>query len=222
MRTLYHIWLSAQSRIVRLLLAEKDLHCDIKVERVWERREEFLALNPTGEVPLLIEPDGTTLTDVWVIVEYMEEVHPEVPLLGDTTLARAETRRLLVWFDQKFGREVTENLVGEKFMKRVTRSGQPSSDAIRAGRQNVHYHLDYISYLAESRRWLAGDEFSLADIAAAAHLSVVDYLGDVPWDSHPEARQWYSRIKSRPSFRPLLEDHVPGIPAPAHYRDLDF
>ncbi len=222
MRTLLHLWLSAPSRIVRIGLAEKGLEFDLRVEKVWERREEFLMVNPAGDVPVLIEPDGTTLTDAWVINEYLDEVYPEGPLIGADPLARAETRRLLAWFDGKFAREVTDNLVGEKIMKRFLGLGQPNSDAIRAGQANVHYHLDYIGYLAEQRNWLAGDDFTLADIAAGAHLSAVDYIGDVPWDDHPEARDWYARIKSRPSFRPLLADIIPGAPPPPHYADLDF
>ena len=137
-------------------------------------------------------------------------------------MARAECRRLIAWFETKFAREVTDNLVGEKVMKRFLRIGQPDSDAIRAGLANIHYHLDYVAYLSETRNWLGGDEFSLADIAAGAHLSVVDYLGDVPWDDHAEARAWYQRLKSRPSFRPLLDDLIPGLPPPRHYADLDF
>jgi glutathione S-transferase len=137
-------------------------------------------------------------------------------------LGRAETRRLLAWFDLKFAREVTDNLVGEKLIKRLSGLGQPESAAIRAGLANVHYHMDYIAWLAEQRRWLAGDGFGLADIAAAAHLSAVDYLGNVPWDDHPEAKLWYARMKSRPSFRPLLGDQVTGVTPPPHYADLDF
>lgn len=133
-----------------------------------------------------------------------------------------ETRRLVVWFQEKFGQEVTENLAGEKIMKRFLGHGQPSSDAIRAGLTNIDYHLDYIDFLAERRKWLAGDELTLADLTAAAHLSVCDYLGNVPWDRHAEARAWYARIKSRPSFRPLLEDFIPGLAPADHYRDLDF
>ena len=222
MRQVFHFWLSAASRLVRLALAEKRLEFELVVEKVWERRSEFLSINPAGEVPVLLEPDGTTLIGASVIAEYLEEVYAERPLLGDGPLARAETRRLVAWFDGKFDREVTENLVGEKVMKRFLRIGQPSSEAIRAGLANIHYHLDYIAYLSEQRNWLAGDELSLADIAAGAHLSVVDYLGDVPWDDHPEARNWYARIKSRPGFRPLLDDLLPGLPPPAHYADLDF
>ncbi len=222
MRTLYHLWLSPFSRKVRVVLAEKGLDFDMRVEKVWERREEFLAMNPAGQVPVLVEPDGTVLADSNVICEYLEEVYPEPPLLGSDPRARAETRRLVAWFDVKLAREVTHNLVGEKLMKRFLGLGEPDSAAIRAGHSNIHHHLDYVAYLAERRNWLAGGTLSLADIAAGAHLSALDYLGDVPWDDHPGAKDWYARLKSRPSFRPLLADHIPGLPPPKHYADLDF
>ena len=222
MRTLYHLWLSPFSRKIRVVLAEKGLPFDLVLEKVWERREEFLLMNPAGEVPVLVDSDGTVLAESQAIAEYIDETYPERPLIGPDPLARAETRRLVAWFDHKFNAEVTNNLVGEKLMKRVLRIGEPDAAAIRAGLANIHYHLDYIAYLAERRRWLAGDHFSLADIAAASHLSSVDYIGDVPWSDHPGAKDWFARIKSRPSFRPLLADHVPGAPPPPHYADLDF
>ena len=194
----------------------------MRVEKIWERRTDFLALNPAGDVPVLIEPDGLVIADSGAIIEFLEETRPDPPLLSGGPAARAEIRRLCAWFDHKFRTEVTSNLVGEKIDKRFLGLGQPSSDAIRAGLANIHYHLDYIGYLAERRNWLAGPEFSVADMAAAAHLSCVDYIGDVPWDDHPEARDWYTRIKSRRSFRSLLSDHIPGAPPPKHYADLDF
>jgi glutathione S-transferase len=203
-------------------MAEKGLAFELKIEKVWERRVDFLQLNPAGEVPVLTEPDGTTLSDGRGILEYLEEVYPDPNLLGNEPVQRAETRRLIAWFEQKFNREVTENLVGEKFMKRFVRMGAPHGPSIRAGHENIHYHLEYIAFLTERRRWLAGDDFSCADIAAAAHLSALDYLGDVPWDEHPRTKDWYVRIKSRPSFRPLLSDVIPGNPPPPHYADLDF
>jgi glutathione S-transferase len=222
MRILYHLPLSAFSRKIRIVLKEKDLEFTPQIEKIWERRPEFLALNPAGEVPVLIEPDGAVLSDSGAIAEYLDEVHREKLLLGLNPVDRAEVRRLVAWFDVKMNREVTENLVGEKLLKRLTRIGTPNSGAIRAGHANIGYHLDYIGYLIERRRWLAGDHFSLADIAAAAHLSALDYLGDVPWDNHEPAKEWYARMKSRPSFRPLLADQIPGMPPPAHYADLDF
>lgn len=222
MRTLYHLWLSPQSRKVRLVLQEKELEFEMRVEKVWERREAFFELNPAGEVPVLVEADGTVVADAGAISEYLDEAYPERPMIGFDPAGRAETRRLCAWFDQKFEHEVSRNLLGEKLMKRFMGMGEPDSEAIRAGLHNIHAHLEYIGWLTDRRTWLAGDDFSLADITAAAHLSCIDYLDDVPWDDHGEAKQWYARIKSRPSFRPLLADHIPGLPPPRHYADLDF
>lgn len=222
MRLLYHLILSPYSRKVRLILAEKGLEFELRAEKVWERRPEFLALNPAAQVPVLVEENGTVVADSGVIAEYLEECHPEPPMLPGDAEARAEVRRLAAWFDLKFYQEVTKNLAGEKIQKRFLGLGEPSSAAIRAGHANLPVHLDYIAWLMERRNWLAGDDFSLADIAAAAQISTVDYIGDVPWDRHPGAKDWYARIKSRPSFRPLLADHIPGLPPPKEYADLDF
>lgn len=222
MRTLYHVWLHPFSRKVRLALAEKRLQFDLQVERIWERRTAFLAMNPAGDVPVLVEEDGTILSNSQVICEYLEEVYPEVNLIGHDAMQRAETRRLIGWFDVKFNREVTDNLVGEKLMKRFLKLGEPHGPSIRAGHANIHYHLDYIGFLCEKRKWLAGEEYSLADITAAAHLSSIDYIGDVPWDEHHAARDWYSRVKSRPGFKSLLEDRIPGFTPVDHYENVDF
>jgi glutathione S-transferase len=222
MLTLYHLWLSPFSRKVRVMLAEKGVEFEMKVEQVWDRRREFLAINPAGEVPVLIENDGTVLADSAAICEYIEETHPEPPLIGTFSHQRAEVRRLIGWFDRKFDREVTDKLVSEKIMKRFLGLGEPDSREIRAAQANIHVHLDYIAYLTNRRDWLAGPTMTLADIAAAAHVSAVDYLGDVPWSEHAGAKDWYARIKSRPSFRAVLADAIPGLPPPKHYKDLDF
>ena len=221
MRVLYHSLLSAASRKVRVVLAEKSLDFTMKAEKPWERRPEFLALNPAGEVPVLIDNDNV-LAGTEAIVEYLDEVYREKILIGINPLDRAEVRRLVAWFDDKMNREVTANLVGEKIMKRAIGEGTPNSQAIRAGHANLPHHLNYIGYLVDRRRWLAGEYFSIADITAAAHLSTLDYLGDVPWQQNELAREWYARIKSRPSFRAILADHVPGLSPPKHYADLDF
>ena len=222
MRILYHLWLSPFCRKVRIALMEKHLDFELRAENTWERGQEFLALNPAGEVPVLVELDGTALSGSNAICEFLDEVHPEPPLLGLQALGRAEVRRLVHWFDGKFDAEVTKALVGEKIMKRFLGRGAPNSQTVRAGHTNIHHHLDYIGYLTERRKWLAGDDFSYADIAAAAHLSTIDYQGDVPWNQHQEAKNWYARVKSRPSFRSLLEDNIPGAPPHKQYANLDF
>lgn len=222
MRTLYHHGLSTASRRARVALAEKRLDVTPVVEETWTRNEAFLALNPEGEVPVLVEPSGTTVADGWAICEYLEEAYPDPPLLGGDPRARAEARRLVAWFDRKFDREVTGPIVQEKLIKRMAGGGAPDSRRIRAGRANVHIHLSYISWLIERRRWLAGEVLTYADITAAVHLSLVDYAGDVPWEDHPQAKEWYALVKCRPSFRPLLDDQFANIRPPRHYADLDF
>ncbi|MGA0346065.1 MAG: glutathione S-transferase family protein [Alphaproteobacteria bacterium] len=222
MKTLYHLWLSPYCRKVRIVLAEKKIDYRLETENTWLRRREFLAINPAGEVPVLIEDDGTSIADSQAICEYLEEIVPNPSIFPVDPKERAEARRIVAWFDRKFSAEVSENLVGEKIFKRFLKTGAPNSALIRAGQQNIHYHLDYIGWLSERRNWLAGGVFSIADIAAAAHLSSVDYLGDVPWEDHISAKEWYVRIKSRPSFRAILADHLPGEPPPKHYADLDF
>jgi glutathione S-transferase len=222
MRTLYHLWLNPFCRKVRLCLHEKRVEFKMRAESVWERRDDFLVLNPAGEVPVLVEDDGTAISGSDAICEYLDEIHKEPPLLGHTPLERAEARRLIYWFDRKFNEEVTVNLVGEKMVKRFLGLGEPDSTKVRAGFTNIHTHLEYIAYLVDRRKWLAGGHLTLADLSAAAHLSAVDYVGDVPWKDHEVAKDWYARVKSRPSFRTLLDDNIRGAPPPKHYKDLDF
>jgi glutathione S-transferase len=222
MRVLYHLPLSPFSRKVRLVLAEKRLPFELRVEKVWERRPEYLDLNCAGTVPTLIEENGLVIPDSSVICEYLDEAYPDTGLLGRTLAERVEVRRLTAWFDGKFASEVTQNLLGQKHMRRQAGRGNPDPSAIRTGYLALRYHMEYLGWLAETRRWLAGSSLSLADFAAAAHLSALDFIGDVDWSLSPAARDWYARMKSRPSFRGVLADRVPGVMPPVHYLDLDF
>jgi glutathione S-transferase len=222
MRRLYHLWLSPASRAVRLLLAEKGLEFSAQTEPIWERREDFMAMSPTGDVPVLVDTDGEIISDAITICEYLEETYPDIPMIPGSPIERAEIRRITAWFNTKFQHEVTRNLVDEKVMKRFMGMGQPDAQAIRVGHHNLAYHMDYVCYLAERRSWLAGEVFSLADIVAATQLSCLDYLGDIPWNEYEQAKNWYARIKSRPTFRSLLTDRIGGLKPSDHYHDLDF
>lgn len=221
MLRLCHFPLCPFSRKVRLVLAEKELAAELEPLEPWQHPERVISLNPAAEVPVL-EDEGHLIADSWAICEYLEETRQERNLIGRTSLERAEVRRLVAWFEVKFMREVTDLIWGEKLLKRVRDRDEPNSTAVRAGLANIHAHLECIGFLFERRNWLAGEALSLADLAAAAQLSVLDYLGDVPWDKHPDAKLWYARIKSRPSFRSLLQDRLIGLRPVAHYDDLDF
>ncbi len=204
------------------MLAEKRLPFELRLEKTWERRAEFLDINPAGSVPVLLDENGLIIPESSAICEYLDEAYPDIPLLGRTLAERAEVRRLVAWFDLRFNHDVTRHLLGEKIMKRMAGRGQPDTGALRVGYANLRSHLDYIGFLAESRKWLAGTNLSLADFAAAAHLSALDFAGEVDWGVAPAAKEWYARIKSRPCFRPILADRMAGVNPPAHYADLDF
>ena len=218
---LYHVPLSPFCRKVRLSLAEKRLEVELVEERYWERDPDFIRRNPAGKVPIL-KIDGLTLSESSAICEYIEECYPEPRLLPTDPAARHEVRRLVGWFDDKFHSEVTSKLLYERVNKKITKEGYPDSTNVKAGSRAIKFHLGYIGWLLDERRWLAGSELSLADFAAAAHLSALDYISDVDWNLNPTVRDWYAKIKSRPAFRSLLADAVPGFPPPPHYADLDF
>jgi glutathione S-transferase len=230
MLTLFHHPLAASCRYVRLSCAEYGEELQLIDEKPWLRRPELLEMNPAGTLPVLLAEGDTPIVGAGVIAEYLDETRGalmrERRLYGDDPFMRAEIRRLVDWYLVKTDNEVTRHLVRERAFKPLMTSmqggGSPDSAAIRAARANVKPHLKYTNWLAGTRDWLAGDRLSYADLAAAAALSVLDYLGEVPWEDYRAARDWYGRIKSRPSFRPLLADRAPGLSPVSHYADLDF
>ncbi|MBT8408342.1 MAG: glutathione S-transferase family protein [Alphaproteobacteria bacterium] len=221
MHRLYHVPLSPFCRKVRLCLAEKKIEVELTLEKYWERDPDFMRRNPAGKVPVL-KMDGMTMAESTAICEYIEETNPAPPLMPSDPKERYEVRRLVNWFDDKFHNEVTSKLLYERVNKKITKEGYPDSGNVKSGARAIKYHLDYMGWLLDERRWLAGDAMTLADFAAAAHLSALDYISDVDWNRVPAVKDWYAKIKSRPAFRGLLADHVPGFPPPVHYADLDF
>jgi len=230
MIALIHQPFCPHSRFVRLALGEYGLEVELVEERPWERRREFLALTPEGLLPVLMEDDNPPVPGADGAAEYIDEAHGphrgERRLMPLAVADRIEARRLAHWFNHKFFAEVSQPLVEEKIFKRMLTASQgggaPNMDAVRAARVNIRYHLQYIGRLVGARNWLAGDRLTYADLAAAAHLSCVDYLGDAAWGENEDARLWYARIKSRPSFRALLSETVPGLRPSATYAELDF
>jgi glutathione S-transferase len=230
MFTLFHHPFCPHSRFIRLIIGEYGLDLRLVEERGWERREAFLTLNPAGTTPVLVADGQPPVPGAAIIAEYLDETQGaemgNKRLMPQTTAERIEVRRLMAWFNEKFFEEASNPLVTERiykrFMSEENGGGAPSADVIRAAKANVRYHLAYIGWLAQTRNFLAGERLTYADLAAAAHLSAIDYLGDVPWIEDEAAKAWYARVKSRPSFRPLLSEWLAGVPASRTYVDLDF
>ncbi|PWR01910.1 glutathione S-transferase [Meridianimarinicoccus roseus] len=221
MTVLYHAPLSPFCRKVRLTLSEKRIDTDLQEERYWEKSPDFLRRNPLGKVPVL-RIDGLVMSESQAICEYLEDVYPTPSLLPTDPRERYEVRRIVGYFDDTFHREVTVKVLGERITKKLTGAGYPDSRLVKEGVTRIKVHLDYMAHLLDHRRWLAGDVMTLADFAAAAQLSVLDYSSDVDWHRQPGVKDWYAKIKSRPAFRGLLADQVVGFPPPPHYADLDF
>ena len=230
MLTLFHHPLLPSCRFIRLAFGENVEELELIEEMPWSRRKEFLAINPAGSLPVLLAEGDVPIVGATVIAEYLDETRGILKrdrrLLAENPMDRAEIRRLIDWYLVKLDSEVTRHLVRERIFKpmmpRERGGGSPDSTAIRAARANIKQHMKYTNWLAGSRNWLAGARLTYADLAAAAALSVLDYLGEVDWREYNAARDWYARVKSRPSFRPLLNDRVRGLAPSTHYADLDF
>lgn len=217
---LVHHSISPHSRKARLIMAEKKMLFVLKEEEPWKISQDVLDINPAGDLPILIF-DGNVIAGNYAVTEYLEESNPQYKLLPEEPKERAEVRRIIEWFDIKFYNEVYKYIVTEKIIKRFQRQA-PNSKILKAGINNLKFHLEYIDYLADRNNYLAGRDISLADLSAAAQLSIIDYLGDIPWNDYKNAKLWYAKIKSRPSFKDVLKDNIRGIQPSVNYTNLDF
>jgi glutathione S-transferase len=221
MRKLFHMPMDPPSRMVRTILAEKGLPAQLEETPPWDSVSTLAAINPAGEIPVLIDetPAGTEIavSPALAIAEYLEEAYPDPPLFPKTSAMRAETRRLCAWFCDKFEREAASLIIRERIDKRLMRRGGPDYDRLRKGLDALSWHMDYFNWLLDHRPWFAGEKLSVADMAAAAYLSAVDYVDAAPWAKFPAVKEWYARMKSRPSMRPILRDRIAGLAPPQHF-----
>ena len=222
MQVLYHYPLCPFSRQARLLLKEIGASFSVVKEDYWNVSEQLLRFNPAGELPILVEPVDNVIAGIYPLIEYIHDTNAESDFMDKNSMKAAEVRRLLAWFNSKFYKEATKVFIDEKLIRLLKNLGSPRMDHIRVAKSNLQHHMAYISFLLKERTYLAYDRLSFADFAAACHLSVLDYFGEVIWEQYPNVKDWYALIKSRPSFRPLLNDQVAGFTTPKHYNDLDF
>jgi glutathione S-transferase len=222
MKKLYHYPLCPFSRQIRMLLKEYSYEFSCVTENYWLRSPSFLSLSPSGDLPILVEPSGLVVSDIYSILQYLTEIVDDNILLPKILKEKIELWRLISWFNNKFYREVTRYIINEKLVRLFKKSGSPRSELIRAAKINLLHHLKYMTDLIEAREFLLYEKLSIIDFIAASHISIMDYFGEINWNDYPRIQHWYSLLKSRPSFRPILQDNIPGFLKPKHYELLDF
>ncbi len=222
MYKLYYMPLNFYCRAARIILIEKNIKFEIVNEPFWKRRVEFLKINPAGDLPVVIDNEGTNIIGYECLVEYLDEKKIGKILLGNNTKERLEVRRICMWVGRKLQKEVMENILDERVFNSLKENCQPSTIVLNAGRKNLKNHMTYFEWILDRRSFLAGDFFTVADIALASAISSLDYLSEINWRNYQKVKTWYSAIKSRPSFREILEESIYNISPAPHYKDLDF
>ncbi|MGV2433018.1 MAG UNVERIFIED_CONTAM: glutathione S-transferase family protein [Rickettsiaceae bacterium] len=222
MQILYYYPLCPFSRQVRLVFKELGINISLIKEDYWNSSEQLIKFNPTGELPVLVETFDNVIAGIYPIIEYVNDKNQNNFFMDNDPIKAAEVRRLLHWFNNKFYFEVSKVFIDEKLIRLVKNLGSPRMDHLRIAKSNLSHHIAYIAHLLSERSWLASDKMTYADFAAASHLSILDYFGEIIWDQYPEVKEWYALIKSRPSFRPFLAEQIAGFIPPKHYYDLDF
>jgi glutathione S-transferase len=218
---LYHMAFCPFSRKIALGMREKELNFQETQEKFWQPSDDLLSLNPSGELPTLVDHTVVCVNE-YVAWEYIEEAYPSSPLISSDPVQRAQMRSLISWFDRLFYQDVYLSLFYERALKPHIEHKGPDTQILKTGRVSLRNYLETLEKITSSHTYLLGRSFSWGDITAAAHLSCIDYLGDIPWDGFPFTKEWYSKIKSRPTFRPFLLQNVPGLAASPWYGALDF
>ena len=222
MYTLYHYYLCPSSRFIRLVLEEYKIAYDIQLENYWKPQKEFLLLNPAGHLPVLINLDNYALIGANVCMEYFKSLNLKPNLMNDEYKEQAEIRRICHWFEIVFKKEVLDPIIYEKVYSRVVESINPNSNNIRSALQNLNFHIQYFDYLLKHRDWIVGDSLTYSDLIASANFSTMDYLGLLDFGKCQHIKEWYLKLKSRPSFKILLKDQIVGLNPDNNYKYLDL
>lgn len=217
----FHYPLCPISRQVRVYLKELNLEVNAVKETYWDRRPEFIQINPASTVPVIVF-EGMPVISYYAIVEFLHEKFDNFYLVPKLVNERSLMRQEIYWFNEKFYREVSRIILEEKMIRLLKRAGDPRSEYIRAAKANLPHHFRYLTSLLEKNSYMISEQVTCADIAAASHISTIDYFGEINWDMWPVIKQWYAIIKSRPSFKSLLQDQIPGFTPCKEYANLDF
>lgn len=220
-RLLYQMPFCPFSRKIAFGLYEKGVPVTPVMERTWKPSRALLQLNPSGELPVFQEGNLVCWND-YCACEYIEDVYSTPQMMGQETIDRLETRKVMSWFDRVFYNDVYMTLFYERALKRAIVHSGPDTAVLKSGRAILRKHMGYLSFLVDRYAYIAGNRFSWADVTVASHISCIDYLGEIVWKDFPVAQEWYLKIKCRPAFRSFLMQTFPGLDPAPWYPLLDF
>ena len=222
MITLYHYYLCSSSRYIRLILEEHKISYDTQLENYWRPQKDFLKLNPAGHLPVLVNEENFPVVGANACIEYVKDLEVRSKLFADDYKEKAEINRLVHWFDVIFKKEVFEPIIYEKIFSGILDNITPNSENIRAALNNLDFHIQYFNYLLNSKNYFIKDDLTYLDFLAAANFSVLDYLGLLNLKGYENIKEWYFKIKSRPSFKTLLKDQIVGLNPHENYKIIDI
>jgi glutathione S-transferase len=196
---LHHFQFAPNPRKVRVYLAEKGITLPLVAVDLMQgeqRAPAFLAKNPLGSLPVLELDDGSYLTESLAIIEYLEELHPEPPMLGRTPLERARVREL-------------ERLIETTFLNRIARIFANSSPVFRhtpqlpaaaeQAREGLPRALAVVDARVGAGPFAAGAAPTIADCTLFAAFEHAKIAGETIPPAHASLWRWYERFAARPS-----------------------
>ena len=222
MITLYHYYLCSSSRYIRLILEEQKIKYETQLENYWKPQKDFLQLNPAGHLPVIINEENFPVIGANACIEYIKDLEVKPRLFVDDYREKAEINRLVHWFDVIFKKEVFDPIIYEKVLSGILDNITPNSENIRAALNNLDFHIEYFNYLLNSKNYFIKDDLTYLDFLAAANFSVLDYLGLLNLKDYENIKEWYFKIKSRPSFKTLLKDQIVGLNPHENYKIIDI
>ena len=196
-------------RRARMVLAEKQLQIslvNVDLFAMEQLSPEFLAINPAGTVPVLETDDGIYITETVAICHYLEQLHPEPRLMGNTP---ADQARVLMW------NNIIEHS-GMTAIAEVLRNWSPGfrdrafpgtvnypqmPELIDRGRQRMEQFFDRMNEQLQGRKFLATDEYTLADISLLAMCDFAGWVKVNPMRTRPDLENWYAMASARPSAK---------------------
>jgi glutathione S-transferase len=188
--------------VVKMFMAEKGVdidRADIDLQAGENRQPAYVAKNPHGTTPALELDDGDILAEITAICEYIEELHPDPPLIGKTPEERAKTRMWVRRIDLNIVEPISNGFrfsVGLPMFKDRVHCIPQAADDLKATAQEK---LTWLDGLIAGRTWIAGERFTLADILLFCFLAFGAQVGQPLNPDNKNIAAWLERVKARPS-----------------------